>query len=139
MEAGGRIRTRNWERYDTRHVVYETRNMTEVELESGYWRAYREFYQWSNVFKASFSHDAIKHQLKHLFYTGGWKKFEGLWNIIINVGGLKYMLPLLECLLSEVKTDKAQRMDEIPGLAGKIELPEMYENCVFDLETEMRN
>lgn len=138
MEKSGRIRSRNWELYDTRHVVYQTRSMTEVELKNGYWRAYRDFYQWSNVFKASFSHESLRHQLKHLFYTGGWKKFESLWNIIINIGGLKYMLPLLESLLCEVKTDKTPLIHDRPNADSKIKLPEIYENCTFDFETELQ-
>lgn len=92
--------TQNWDLYDTRHVVYETRCMKPDELENGYRWSYNEFYSWNNIVKASFSHDTFKHQMKHLFYTGGWKKFEELWNVVINVGGLKKMLPLLELLLS---------------------------------------
>ncbi len=105
MKSSGRIVTNNWDLYDTRHVVYQTKGLTAAELENGYWWAYREFYKWNNVFKASFSHDSLKHQLKHLFYSGGWKKFEEFWKVIINTGGLKYMLPLLELLLSDVKME----------------------------------
>ena len=108
MVNSGRIITNNWDLYDTRHVVYETKRLTADELEKGYWWAYKEFYKWNNVLKASFSHDSFKHQMKHLFYTGGWKKFEELWNVIINVGGLQKMLPLLELLLSEIKTDETK-------------------------------
>jgi radical SAM superfamily enzyme YgiQ (UPF0313 family) len=108
MLNSGRILTNDWDLYDTRHVVYETKGLTSVELENGYWWSYNEFYKWNNILKASFSHDTFKHQMKHLFYTGGWKKFEELWNIIINTGGLKKMLPLLELLLSEIETDNHQ-------------------------------
>lgn len=104
MTNNGRILTNDWDLYDTRHVVYETRGLTSEELEYGYKWSYSEFYKWSNVLKASFSHDSFKHQMKHLLYTGGWKKFEELWNMIINTSGLKHMLPLLELLLSEVET-----------------------------------
>lgn len=102
MQNEDRIITKDWDLYDTRHVVYKTKGLEKEELENGYWWAYKEFYKWNNIFKASFSHESAKHQIKHLFYTGGWKKFEGLWNIIINAGGLKKMLPLLEILLSKV-------------------------------------
>lgn len=104
----GRIITNDWDLYDTRHVVYETKGLSALELEKGYWWAYKEFYKWNNVFKASFSHDTFKHQMKHLFYAGGWKKFEELWNVIINVGGLQRMLPLLELLLSEIEVDESK-------------------------------
>lgn len=108
MVNSGRIITNDWDLYDTRHVVYETKGLSSLELENGYWWAYKEFYKWNNVLKASFSHETFKHQMKHLFYTGGWKKFEELWNVIINIGGLQKMLPLLELLLSEVKMNEIE-------------------------------
>ncbi len=103
MERASRIVTRNWDLYDTRHVVYATKGLTAEELEQGYWWAYDEFYAWKNVLRSSFSHDSFQFQMKHLFYTGGWRKFERAWNIIINLGRLKNMLPVLEMLLAEVK------------------------------------
>ena len=110
MEGCGRIVTRDWDLYDTRHAVYDSVGLSADELEDGYWWSYKEFYKWKNVFKASFSQESFKHQMKHLVYTGGWKKFENLWNVIINTGSLKGMLPLLELLLSEVKRDEKQRL-----------------------------
>ncbi len=101
MERDGRILTKNWDLYDTRHVVYKTNKLTSDKLEQGYNWAYKEFYRWNNILKSSGNHEHLRHQLKHLFYTGGWKKFEGVWNIIINGGGLTRMLPLLEILLSK--------------------------------------
>lgn len=105
----GRIITRDWDLYDTRHVVYQPKILSPQELEEGYWWAYKEFYKWNNIVKAALSHVTFTHKLKHLFYTGGWKKFENLWNFIINIGGLKKMLPLLELLLCEVKQDEQQQ------------------------------
>lgn len=102
MEAQGRITTRNWDLYDTRHVVYRTKRLTPEALEKGYHWAYRKFYNWSNIFAASLKHDSFKHALKHIAYTGGWKKFEPLWNFIIKSGALNTMLPLLEAVLSRV-------------------------------------
>lgn len=102
MERDDRIITKDWELYDTRHVVYKTTKLSADELEQGYWWAYKEFYRWNNILKASAKHEHLRHQLKHLFYTGGWKKFERLWNVVINTGGLTQMLPLLELLLSKV-------------------------------------
>jgi radical SAM superfamily enzyme YgiQ (UPF0313 family) len=106
MENSGRILTHDWDMYDTRHAIYKAKNLTSDELEEGYLWAYNEFYKWSNVLKASFAHDSVLHQLKHLFYSGGWKKFEDFWRFIINIGALRYMLPMLETLLIEVKKDK---------------------------------
>lgn len=109
MNNSGRIITNDWDLYDTRHVVYETKGLSALELENGYWWSYNEFYKWSNIFKASFSHDTLKHQMKHLLYTGGWKKFEELWNVIINIGGLQKMLPVLEIILSEIEKDETKK------------------------------
>jgi hypothetical protein len=50
MEAEERILHRDWDLYDTRHVVFRTRRMTSEALESGYWRAYRDFYRWGSIF-----------------------------------------------------------------------------------------
>ena len=119
MVNSGRILTNDWDLYDTRHVVYETKGLLPKELENGYWWAYKEFYRWNSIFKASFSHDAFKHQIKHLFYAGGWKKFEELWNMIINIGGLKKMLPLLELLLSEVENNERKEQKRTYNTVNK--------------------
>src|SRR6266849_6026876 len=52
MEAEGRILHRDWDLYDTRHVVFRTRRVTSEALESGYWRAYRDSYRWGSIFRA---------------------------------------------------------------------------------------
>lgn len=103
MLAQNRIITADWDMYDTRHVVYKTAGLSATELEEGYHWSYNEFYKWKNIFAAGLAHDSIKHQLKHIAYSGGWKKFESLWNVVINAGGLKHMLPVLETLLTKVK------------------------------------
>ncbi|GAB1370446.1 radical SAM protein [Candidatus Kapaibacterium sp.] len=106
MEEQGRIITKNWELYDTRNVVYQIRNISATELKYGYDWAYKEFYSWSNILKSSVTHSSHKHKLKHLFYTGGWKKFEPVWNFLIKTQQLNNMLPVLETLLSKVKGEK---------------------------------
>ena len=106
MDAAGRITTRNWDLYDTRHVVYETTRISPEELKHGYDWAYKSFYSWPNIVKASLKHSSHKHKLKHFLYTGGWKKFEPLWNFIIKTGVLNEMRPLLEAILSKVKTER---------------------------------
>ncbi len=111
MEQQGRIRTRNWDLYDTRHVVYETRNLTSAELQQGYDWAYRQFYRWPNIFKAGNRHEQWRHKLKHWAYAGGWKKFEPVWNFIIKTRGLNRALPLLEAVLSKVRRQEK----EAPG------------------------
>jgi radical SAM superfamily enzyme YgiQ (UPF0313 family) len=113
LVSQGRIVSSNWDLYDTRHLVYRPTNLTSLQLEDGYNWAYKEFYTWQNIFKASFAHLQIKHKLKHLFYTGGWKKFEEFWKIVINTGALNKMLPILELLLCEVdaKNDRSKLLE----------------------------
>jgi radical SAM superfamily enzyme YgiQ (UPF0313 family) len=114
MEAEGRILTRDWNQYDTRHVVYQTKRLSADELKDGYDWAYRSFYSWRNILKASCTHDSYRYRFKHLAYTGGWKKWEPLWNFIIKNKQLSKMLPLLEWLLSEGNSPSTVGAEESP-------------------------
>ncbi|HXW08652.1 MAG TPA: radical SAM protein [Vicinamibacterales bacterium] len=107
LEAQGRITTRNWDLYDTRHVVYRPAKLTPAELKDGYNRAYRDFYRWSSIARAPLSHGTLKHQAKHFFYAAGWKKFERAWNLVIRARQLPRMTPMLEAVLSRVSADSA--------------------------------
>lgn len=100
MEQDGRILHRDWSRYDTRQVVYQTKGLDAATLQRGYNRAYSDFYSWRNVWRASSVHATWKDRLRHFSYAGGWKKFEPIWNFLIKTGGLNRMLPLLESILS---------------------------------------
>jgi radical SAM superfamily enzyme YgiQ (UPF0313 family) len=117
MQQAGRILHHNWDLYDTRQVVYKTVGLTAEELKEGYDWAYRSFYSWSNIFKASVQHDSLHHIIKHFAYAGGWKKFEPLWNFIIKTKGLNKMLPLLESILSKVNKKHDQPMTPFPAIA----------------------
>jgi hypothetical protein len=86
--------------------VYKTAGLSAHELKKGYDWAYRSFYSWKNIYRASMQHEEIKHRIKHFSYAGGWKKFEPLWNFMIKTKGLNKMLPLLESILSKVQTKK---------------------------------
>ncbi len=102
MLAQDRVVTRNWDLYDTRHVVYRPTGLTPEELKRGYDWAYEAFYRWSSIFKASAAHSTTKHALKHFFYSTGWKKFERAWDLVIRIKQLSQMRPLLEAVLSPV-------------------------------------
>lgn len=102
LTAQGRILTRNWDHYDTRHVVYRPAKLSAADLEAGYHRAYRDFYGWANIARAAMSHETAKHRLKHFAYATGWKKFEPLWDAVIKARRLRAMTPLLEGVLSKV-------------------------------------
>lgn len=117
MLSAGRILHSNWSMYDTRHVVFKTIGLSPRELKEGYDWAYRSFYSWKNIAKASFQHENIKHVIKHFAYAGGWKKFEPLWNFMIKTKGLNQMLPLLESILSKIKKTDQESGQPFPAIA----------------------
>jgi radical SAM superfamily enzyme YgiQ (UPF0313 family) len=102
MEAEGRMLTRDWNLYDTRHVVYKPARLSADALKNGYDWAYREFYRWGSIARASLHHGTPKHQAKHFFYAAGWKKFETVWDLVIRARQLNWMTPLLEGVLARV-------------------------------------
>jgi len=99
MEAEGRILHRDWDRYDTRHVVFRPAQLDARALEEGYWRAYREFYRWPAIWRGAATKDVLRGRLRHLAYAGGWKKFEPLWDVLIRSGQVLHALPALEAIL----------------------------------------
>ena len=101
-EAEGRILTRDWDLYDTRHVVYQPARLAPEALKAGYDWAYREFYRWPSIARAALFHGSVKHQAKHFFYAAGWKKFEPLWDLVIRAKQLRAMTPVLEGVLSKI-------------------------------------
>ncbi|MGH9386968.1 MAG: B12-binding domain-containing radical SAM protein [Vicinamibacterales bacterium] len=115
LNAAGRILTRDWDLYDTRHVVYSPARLTPEDLKQGYDWAYREFYRWSSIARGSFSHGSIKHQAKHFFYAAGWKKFEPLWDLVIRARQLEIMTPLLEGVLSKVTAEQSAEIFPTPA------------------------
>ncbi len=125
MERQGRIITKNWDLYDTRNVVYQTIGLTAEELENGYWWAYKEFYSWSNILKGSMNHDQNAHKLKHLFYSGGWKKFEAVWNFLIKTKSLNNTLPALETVLAKIHFNSAQKTSALPNILENSELQQI--------------
>jgi radical SAM superfamily enzyme YgiQ (UPF0313 family) len=120
MEAEKRITTTNWDLYDTRHVVYRPARLAPEALKEGYDWAYREFYRWPSIARASLSHGTLKHQAKHFFYASGWKKFEAAWNIVIRARQLGRMTPVLEAVLSKVS---AGSPEAVPPAVGAKTLP----------------
>jgi len=100
IQAQGRIRTSNWDLYDTRHAVFQPRHLTPGAIEAGYWHAYKEFYRWKNISRSSQVHEGFANQLRHLAYAGGWKKFEPMWDWVIRAKRVAQLLPILERVLS---------------------------------------
>jgi radical SAM superfamily enzyme YgiQ (UPF0313 family) len=106
-EAANRLVTRDWDLYDTRHVVYRPARLSAARLKQGYDWAYREFYRWSSIARASLTHESLTHRAKHFFYAAGWKKFEPLWDVVIRARRLSSMTPLLETVLCAISCSSA--------------------------------
>ena len=99
MVEEGRITTSDWDLYDTRHVVYRPARLSPEELEAGYWRAYRNFYRWGSILRGAMTHETWSKCLRHVAYSGGWKKLEPMWDAIIRAKRATAMLPVLESVL----------------------------------------
>ncbi len=100
MQAQGRITSSDWDLFDTRHVVFMPAKMTPPALESGYWRAYNDFYKWGSIFRGAWAKPGLKERLRHVAYAGGWKKFEPLWDWVIRAKRVTSLLPMLEAVLT---------------------------------------
>ncbi len=85
MEREGRILTRNWERYDGQHVVFQPARMSVAELERGTEHAWKHAYSWRNIARrlrhtaaplhiaivTNYGYRRYAHNL-HKFYTCDW-------------------------------------------------------------------
>ena len=109
MEKAGRMLHREWDRYDTRQVVYRPAQLSAEELESGYWRAYKEFYAWRSIFRGARTKASLLGAARHAAYAGGWKKFEPLWDLVIRAKRAPQMLPVLETILTGFGRFKSSR------------------------------
>ena len=115
LDGDGRIQSSDWDLYDTRHVVYQPKGMTAEQLKAGYDLAYREFYRWGSILKASSAHTLFPNRVRHLMYAGGWKRFEPLWNAMIKFKGLISMRGVLESVLLTAQREE-QEVGIWPGL-----------------------
>jgi radical SAM superfamily enzyme YgiQ (UPF0313 family) len=100
MAAADRLLHADWDRYDTRHVVYRPAGMTASQLEDGYRRAYREFYRWGSILRGAATKPDLRDRARHVAYAAGWKKFEPLWDLAIRARRVGRALPLLERVLA---------------------------------------
>ena len=107
MELKRRITSRDWNLYDTRHAVFQPARMSADALEAGYWQAYQDFYHWGNILKSAGAHENISQRLRHLVYSGGWKKFEPLWNWVIHAKQVGNFIPLLETILDSTSVARS--------------------------------
>ncbi len=113
MAADQRILHDDWDLYDTRHVVFRPARLSPAALETGYWRAYRDFYGWANIARGAWTKPELGGRLRHAAYAVGWKKLEPLWDWVIRAQRVAGMRPVLEQVLSGTQ----------PGLAKDVENP----------------
>lgn len=100
MEAEGRLLHREWDLYDTRHAVFRPARMTPLQLEDGYWGAYRDFYRWGSILRGAATKPDLTGRLRHAAYAIGWKKCEPIWDLLIRARRVGRALPILERVLS---------------------------------------
>ncbi len=100
LASEGRLLHSNWDLYDTRHAVFRGRSMSPSELETGYWRAYRDFYAWRSILRGAWSKSGALNRLRHLAYAGAWKKLEPLWDAVIRLRRVAGTRPMLETVLA---------------------------------------
>ncbi len=120
MEAERRLTSRNWDLFDTRHVVYQPAKLSPAVLEAGYWRAYRDFYRWGSIFRGASQKKTLTGKLRHVAYAGGWKKFEPMWDMVIRAKRAGTMLPVLEQILTGFGRygSGAEPVNELPAAAA---------------------
>ena len=97
LQREGRILHRDWDRYDTRHAVFQLRRMTPAQLEEGYWWSYSEFYRYSSILRRSVG---LPNPLKRTLYNVAWKKMDPLWDWAIRHNLPERMLPAFEFALA---------------------------------------
>jgi len=120
LAAQGRLLTSNWDLYDTRHAVFQPARLSTLELEAGYWQAYRDFYRWGSILQSAWMKETWQGRLRHLAYAGGWKKFEPLWNLVIRLRHLGAFLPVLESTLNaSANRRQAETLRSVPSMNAR--------------------
>jgi radical SAM superfamily enzyme YgiQ (UPF0313 family) len=94
-----RLTSSNWDLYDTRHAVFQPAHMSAETLEAGYWRAYRDFYSWSNILESTAQQTDHFSAARHFAYKTAWKKLEPLWDWVIQLKHVSSFTGLLETVL----------------------------------------
>ena len=74
--------------------------MSPEALEAGYWRAYHDFYRWGSILHSAWTKAGWADRLRHVAYTGGWKKLEPMWDWAIRAGWVGRFRPVLEDVLA---------------------------------------
>jgi len=125
LARAGRISTKNWDLYDTRHAVFLPARMSPQVLEEGYWQAYRDFYSWPNILLSTLRQGDPLKAVRHFAFKTAWKKFEPFWDLVIHLKRVSAFTPLLEMLLSGKRTPGTWRLDGPQAEAVLPALPDL--------------
>jgi radical SAM superfamily enzyme YgiQ (UPF0313 family) len=125
LREQNRIRSLDWDLYDTRHAVFQPAKMSIETLEAGYWQAYHDFYRWGSILRGAKAHENWGGSLRHLAYSAGWKKFEPVWDWVIRFQRVGNFRPLLEALLDKSRQPAARDREKIsPSALSLLTQPE---------------
>jgi radical SAM superfamily enzyme YgiQ (UPF0313 family) len=83
-KAEGRIVDFDPAHYNTAHVVFTPRHMTQEELYNGYLWIYREFYSFRNILKRL--PDAPRQRIPYLLFALGYRKFGNITSKAARIG-----------------------------------------------------
>ncbi|HEY9249909.1 MAG TPA: radical SAM protein, partial [Rariglobus sp.] len=108
MAEAGRLLHSDWDRYDTRRVVFRPARLTPDGLETGYWRAYERFYSWRAIARGAATKPTFAAGARHFAYAAGWKKFEPLWDLVIRTRRVMHLRPVLERVLAGASTRREE-------------------------------
>jgi hypothetical protein len=81
MEREGRLLHRNWDLYDTAHVVFRPRNMTPDKLADGYAWCYRRLFSHASIWRRR--PDDPHAVLPYLAMSYLYKRSNRLWHLLI--------------------------------------------------------
>ena len=99
LAAAGRVTSRNWDLYDTRHVVFEPSRMSAERLRAGYHRAYRDFYRATSIVRSASHKVRWQDRVRHAIYASAWGKSDLWWNAVVRSGRIGWFTPLLTAVL----------------------------------------
>jgi len=115
MKKEKRLRSLDWNNYDTRHAVFLPRKMSAAQLEFGYRKAYHDFYSWTNILKTTSVQDSPRQMLRHFAFKTAWKKLEPFWDLVVRLKTVSSFTPALERVLSEISPGHCSDADSKAG------------------------
>ncbi|TMQ34493.1 MAG: B12-binding domain-containing radical SAM protein, partial [Planctomycetota bacterium] len=81
MEAEGRLLHKNWDLYDTAHVVFRPRHMTPEQLAQGYGWCYRRLFSHASIWRRRPAD--MRAVLPYLAMSYLYKRSNRLWHLLI--------------------------------------------------------